>query len=200
LTSGRRPRAEILQIKKYIANLLTTRKKEITNNLGHISPMKIQRLMQEDTGMLVKEHVISKYLKTEDLTDYQRVTTIAENTRMIDLDKRIQLAKQISEDENVKSKERIMALNSYKGLFAEKSRYEKQLMEERIKVKEVSKPIHIIKYGQLENIKKVCPKCKHEFYDIIDEEKNDGKEKNTKQKKFESRNGQSVLYKEKRKT
>lgn len=187
---GRRSEQDIAEIKKFIVSLILNRSSEINDSNGNPSPKKITILCKDELDKQVNEHTIAKYLKSSDLMNYSHLAKPQHNERMRDLDERIRLAKAMSKDSSIKPKERIMALNSYKGLFNEKSKYEKQLSDERVKTAEVSRPVHLLIFGHFENVKKTCPKCKHEFYDIEDV---GGEEKDGKQKKFKSGSGQSTL-------
>jgi len=162
MTSGRRTRAEIIQIKKYIANLLTTRKKEIENNLGHVSPKKIQRIMEQDTGMLVKEQVIAKYLKLPDIENFSHITNLDANNEIQRIENLIEIARKQGKH---------TAVARY---MSEKRNWLKQLAEDKVKIAEVNRPVYKTFFGHFENVKKKCPKCGHEFYELDDEEKGDG--------------------------
>lgn len=175
---ARRTKQEVIQIKRFIAELLINRTSEVMgSSKSGYSPSKIQKLVEDELGITVSENTIVQYLDEGDLDKYSGIPKPEDNENLQDLKKRINIAKSIASDKGAKTSDRTKALNSYNSLMKTMLKYEKVLAEERLRKAEVTRPIYKIEFGHFDCTHKVCPKCHHVFLD-------DAKEQDDLRKKY----------------
>jgi hypothetical protein len=174
------------RIKSFIANTIANRPDEIRSKRGKISSTIIARLFHEETGEEVTRQTVAKYIADKDFINYTQATIPESNTRMEEINKRIAIAKNISDDITQKAGDRCKALNTFNSLTKTKIDYEEKLLANKLRQAEIKRPIHQVVFGHFENVEKICPECGHRFYDLPVEKK-------AKQKEFKSGDDQDTL-------
>lgn len=162
--TGLKTRNEQVQLKTFIAELLKNRKSEIALPNGKPSAVKISELIKEELNMDCTRQTVSNYLK-EDLAKYLKLPLISNNEKIKEIDKSIEIAKQLMNDPNNKPGDKTKALNSYNSLINTKIKYEQQLREFELKKAEIERPNFLFKFFP-GSVKVKCPNCGNEFYNV----------------------------------
>jgi len=162
---------ERIRIKRWLANVLTNRKDDITTPDGSPSLVKLIEMVKAELGFSITRQTMATYLK-EDLTKYLDETTGEYSNEMREYDTMMASAKEIWDNLSYKAIERTKAYNSWLKAKKQREDLERKLQAERIREAEVRKPNYLVKFepGQA---KRICPECGHEFYDNVKKVKSD---------------------------
>jgi hypothetical protein len=90
---------------------------------------------------------------------------VSNNEKIKEIDKSIQIAKDLMNDPNNKPGDRTKALNSYNSLINTKIKYEQQLKDYELKKAEIERPNFLFKIFP-GSVEVVCPKCGNKFYNV----------------------------------
>ena len=159
-------RAERLRIKRWLAELLADRRKEVETPNGEPSLTKIIALVKEELGMVVTRQTIAAYLK-EDLAKYLDKVSVASSNEMQEYDTMMRSAKEIWNNSEHKPVERTKAYNSWLKAKKQREDLERKLQAELIRQAEVKKPNFLLKFIP-GHARRKCPECGHEFYDGVE--------------------------------
>lgn len=162
--TGLKTKAEQSKLKTFIAELLKNRKSDIALPNGKASAVKISELIKEELGMDCTRQTVSNYLK-EDLSKYLKLTLVSNNEKIKEINKSIEIAKDLMEDKDNKPGDRTKALNSYNSLINTKIKYEQQLRDYELKKAEIEKPNFLFKINP-GSVEVICPECGHKFFNV----------------------------------
>jgi len=159
-------RAERMRIKKWLAELLINRRKEIDTPNGNPNLNKIVKLVKTELGMIVTRQTIATYLK-EDLAKYLDMVSVESSAEIQEYDEMMRSAKYIWDNLEHKPVERTKAYNSWLKAKKQREDLERKLQAELLRQAEVKKPNYLIKFVPGHALRK-CPACGHEFYDNVE--------------------------------
>ena len=163
-----------MRIKKWLADALVNRKKEITSPDGTPYVNKMKRLIKTELAMDVTRQTLATYMK-EELSGYLDIAKTEYCEEMREYDDMMSSAKNIWNNEEYKPLERTKAYNSWLRAKKQREELERKLQVERIAQAEVQKPTYLISFKPGGALRE-CPNCGHKYFDNVKKVESDVKE------------------------
>lgn len=156
--------ADVIRIKKFMAQTLRDNPKAVAGRENKTSPTKFTRCIKKELGIEVSRQTVNRYLK-ENLDAYLEANNFSDHEGIREYEALMSSAKSIWDNPNEPATARTKAYNSYLRAKKQKENLLKDLMSHEVKKAEAERPVHLIKIEPRSALHK-CPKCGEEFYDI----------------------------------
>jgi len=194
---GRKKPDDMDKIRKAIAEILAYHKDRVKYIDGKPSSESIRKLIKEFYDFETTRQFVYKTIKEGEYGRFVNTLNIEDDPRIIELKEALLVQQKLWKSDDVSSKDRTMAANSWRALQKQLIEYEKNIADIRIKETEASRPIYLVRFYP-PSVDVICPKCGYTWFDIRDEdEKKDAtKEKKRAEKEKEERGeGWKPFYK-----
>jgi hypothetical protein len=177
------------RVKRIMADLIYNHPKEVPTYKGQPSPQGLTKFFKDRYGIDVTRQSITRYLN-EGLENYRDTIDLADNDKIQDIRQAMEVQKGIWNNDMETASARTKASQAWRALHKQLIDYEKQLVDARVKMAEVSRPVYLVKIEAPET-KVKCPKCGHEWFFNRKKDKREVTEK--KRIPFEAGNGQATF-------